>query len=80
MSYLSILENASTNDALSDEGREILSMAIDDTKELLNDREHETRNAVYQDQLNLLQVICDKHIALHRLEILIQVRRGLITV
>jgi hypothetical protein len=80
MSYLSILENASTNDALSDEGREILSMAIDETKEFLNDREHETRNAVYQDQLNLLQVICDNHIALHSVEMLIQVRRGLITI
>ena len=80
MSYLSILENASTNDALSDEGREILSMAIDETKEFLNDREHKTRNAVYQDQLNLLQVICDNHIALHSVELLIQVRRGLITI
>ena len=80
MSYLSILENASTNDALSDEGREILSMAIDETKEFLNDRGHETTNAVYQDQLNLLQVICDNHIALHSVEMLIQVRRGLITI
>ena len=80
MSYLSILENASTNDALSDEGREILSMAIDKTKEFLNDREHETNSAVYQDQLNLLQVICDNHIALHSVEMLIQVRRGLITI
>ena len=80
MSYLSILENASTNDALSDEGREILSMAIDETKEFLNDREHETSNAVYQDQLNLLQVMCDNHIALHSVEILIHVRRGLITI
>ena len=80
MSYLSILENASTNDALSDEGREILSMAIDKTKEFLNDREHETTNAVYQDQLNLLQVICDNHIAVHSVAMLIQVRRGLITI
>jgi hypothetical protein len=80
MSYLSILENASISDALSDEGREILSMAIDDTKEFLHDREHETSNAVYQDQLNLLQVICDNHIALHSVEMLIQVRRGLITI
>jgi hypothetical protein len=76
MSYLSILENASTHDALSDEGREILSMAIDKTEEFFNDREHETRDAVYQGQLNLLQVICDNHIAL----LLIQVRRGLITI
>ena len=80
MGYLSILENASTNDALSDEGREILSMAIDETKEFFNDREHETSNAVYEDQLNLLQVICDNHIALHSVEILIQVRRGLIII
>ena len=80
MSYLSILENASTNDALSDEGREILSMAIDETKKFLNDREHETSNAVYQDQLNLLQVICDNHVVLHTVQMLIQVRRGLITI
>ena len=80
MSYLSILENASTNDALSDEGRQILSMAMDETKEFVNDREHETSNAVYQDQLNLLQVICDNHIALHSVEMLIEVRRDLITI
>ena len=80
MSYLSILENASTNDAPSDEGRQILSMAIDETKEFLNDGEHETTNAVYQDQLNLLQVICDNHIALYSVEMLIQVRRSLITI
>ena len=80
MSYLSILEKASTNDALSDEGREILSMAIDETKEYLNDREHETSNAVYQDQLNLLQVLCDNYIALHSVQMLIEVRRDLITI
>ena len=80
MSYLSILENASANDVLSDEGRQILSMAIDKTKEFLNDREHETRNAVDQDRLNPLQVICDNHIALHSVEMLTQVRRGLITI
>ena len=80
MSYLSILENTRTNDALAAGEREILSMAIDETKEFLNDREHETTNAVYQDRLNLLQVICDNHIALHSVEMLIQVRRGLITI
>ena len=80
MSYLSILDKASTNDALSEEGREILSMAMDETKEFLNDREHETSNAVYQDQLNLLQVLCDNHIALHSVEMLIEVRRDLITI
>ena len=79
MSYLSILQSASTNDALSDDGWQILSMAINETRELLDDQGSEITDTVYQDQLNLLQAVCDSHVALHSVEMAIQVCCGLIT-
>ena len=59
--YLSILQSANSNDTLSDEGRQILSIALDETKGFLDDRQNERTNIDYQGQLNLLHVICDSH-------------------
>ena len=55
-------------------------MAIDETKEFLDDPEIEMTDTVCEDQLNLLHVICDSHIALHSIEMAIQVCCGFVAI
>ena len=78
--YLSLLRRATSNDALSNEKQRILSDLLCESEEFVNEPENAMTDSdkVHHDELKLLHEICDGDIALHSVELAIQVCRDLI--
>ena len=68
-----ILRIATSNSALSDEKRRILSNLLHESEVFHSEPENATTGKAHQDELNLLHIICDSNIALHSIETAIQV-------
>lgn len=77
--YLSILRSATGNGSLTDEKRQILLTLLRESEEFVNEPERARTPNSHRDELNLLHIICDSDIALHSVELAIQVRYDLIT-
>ena len=72
-SFLSLLRSATSNDALSNEKRGVLSNLLSESEDFLKEPENAMTDRVHLDELNLLHEICDGDIALHSVELAIQV-------
>ena len=71
--YLSILQSATGNGSLTDEKRQILLTLLRESEEFVNEPERARTPNSHRDELNLLHIICDSDIALHSVELAIQV-------
>lgn len=67
-----MLRSASSNDALANEKRR-LSDLLSESEEYVKEPENAMTDSVHHDELNLLHEICDGDIALHSVELAIQV-------
>ena len=64
--YVDLLRSIVDNPIFSEEEREMVSIGLRDSEELLDGEENEMLDSVCESQLDLLRGICDPYIVRHR--------------